>query len=222
MYKNIITILPAVFFLVSSASAHMDEWCNKDYAAPNSTLKECIHGEFRCTDTSTDRCNWGQWVANPCAVGTKCIACGDFECVQNERFEDLSKQLCPPAEVLEKKKAEEEKQKVEAPCEHGAFRCTDKSTDRCNFGVWIAHPCAAGTKCLGCGDFECIRVEEFSMWEQMLCVAGTKEDDKEHLEHMKTYYESKEESKGAPYSGATELIASLTLLCASVSLSIFM
>jgi hypothetical protein len=152
---QIVPLFVSALALLSTVSAHVDEWCDKEYGAPNSTYKECVHGEFRCTENSTDRCNWGVWKVDPCPIGTRCLACGDYECVLDFQFEDLSKQLCPPYEkMMEEKKQQKEKGKVEGPCEHGAFRCTNNSTDRCDHGVWFSHPCVQGTKCLGCGDWE--------------------------------------------------------------------
>merc|ERR1711874_768949 len=40
----------------------------------------CEHGAFRCTSTSTSRCNHGKWIDFPCAAGTKCVDY-DYECV---------------------------------------------------------------------------------------------------------------------------------------------
>lgn len=57
-----------------------EEWKEdkKHYGKASEVKKECVHGEFRCTDASTDRCDHGVWFANPCAAGTKCLGCGDW------------------------------------------------------------------------------------------------------------------------------------------------
>lgn len=104
--------------------------CEKDSARPytvdHPVLDECDHGDFRvsfnsikkyvarkdesgtkqvllfqCTSNSTDRCNWGQWIANPCAVGTKCIGYGDFECIAEGDFERVEQQLIDKENALD-------------------------------------------------------------------------------------------------------------------------
>jgi hypothetical protein len=58
-------------------------------------------------------------------------------------------------------------------CNDGDFRCTANSTDRCDHGVWFAFPCALGTKCLGCGDWECVLVDQFDSLAEKLCNGKT-------------------------------------------------
>lgn len=150
----------------------------KTYGPSNSTEKVCIHGEFRCTDVSTDRCDHGVWISNPCPSGTKCLGCADFECVFITQYDTLKAQLC----VNEHKDCETEnvhpyksKNDTHPPetCNHGDFRCTKSSTDRCDHGKWVAFPCPTGTKCLGCGDFECVFESDFDRLEKQLCTGRT-------------------------------------------------
>lgn len=127
----------------------------------------CFHGDFRCTHNSTDRCDHGVWFVNPCAVGTKCLGCGDYECVAEAEYPALRDKLCPLfTAVKEDKPCVNQVEK----CNHGDFRCTNNSTDRCNWGEWISHPCATGTKCLACGDYECVFESQFDDLSKKLCV----------------------------------------------------
>lgn len=48
----------------------------------------CEHGSRRCTDNSTDFCNWGTWYAAPCPEGTICLP-NDWECVTQADYERL-------------------------------------------------------------------------------------------------------------------------------------
>ncbi len=54
----------------------------------------CVDNTHRCTDVSTDICDRGQWIPTMCGNGTKCLACGDYECVQDWRYESLAEQYC--------------------------------------------------------------------------------------------------------------------------------
>lgn len=140
-------------------------WWNKDwktdphlYGDKNSTEKECIHGEYRCTTTSSDRCNFGKWISNICPIGTKCLGCNDFECVHDFDYDRLKAQLCvnnqtdcETRNTFPHKKEEEKPKKTE--CSHGDFRCTKTATERCDHGVWFSYPCVNGTRCIGCGDW---------------------------------------------------------------------
>lgn len=171
-----------------------DKWCVDDYKdceksdihiyPSNSTIQQCIHGEFRCNEYNntsfTERCDHGTWFSFPCAVGTKCLGCSDFECIEtaNGQYDLYKAQLC----VEEKKDCEKTNLHIypviEPPCDHGSFRCTNNSTDRCDWGVWYAFPCAIGTKCLDCAnDYECVLEDQYDSLKSQLCPKNETKDE---------------------------------------------
>lgn len=110
----------------------------------------CTHGEFRCTPTSTDRCNWGQWHVNPCPQGTTCVPYGDWECVQNDRLEQVIAQLTggvqSKCDMHALKGATID---ASAPCsEHGKYQCLGRDLGICNFGKWAVTKAHEGTACV--------------------------------------------------------------------------
>lgn len=130
----------------------------------------CVHGDRRCTWNSTDLCNHGKWTASPCVEKTRCLACSDYECVHDFEYAALEEKICALYEAPKPSyKCSDEK--THDGCTHGEFRCGEdgKTTDRCNHGNWFAQPCAADTKCLECGDFECIANDQYEARQEELC-----------------------------------------------------
>ena len=67
------------------------------YSALETPTGSCELGQFAChtvgNQSAVAQCNYGEWVLWPCVKGTKCLESGDYECVQEERWNDVKSQI---------------------------------------------------------------------------------------------------------------------------------
>lgn len=57
-------------------------------------------------------------------------------------------------------------------CTTGSHRCYANDTIHqvCNDGVWaITENCATGYRCLGCGDWECVKNDQYDYFAKQFC-----------------------------------------------------
>ena len=188
------------------------ETCNT-YKNATVVKPECIHDEYRCTDTSTSRCDHGVWIDYKCPVGTRCLGCGYWECIQESLWDNWREKICvEDQKECEKSNLHSYKDDT-TTCEHGAFRCTNNSTDRCNFGKWYAYPCALGTKCLSCNnDFECVLENQFDEL--------SKPCRQNETSSTKSYEQS--QMQNAAYNSVNQLGVLLLLLVVGTVMTVFL